>query len=126
MSEPAASAVSSTSCSCACSTWRRATSFGRTAPTSRRRSSTDRGHRAPVARSVVARSVLAWSVREGRLRQGSRCLARLWVLAALLVAFAPLGCASYSEGTKGARTALDHGKPDDALKLYNEKLEVSS
>ena len=60
------------------------------------------------------------------MRQGSRCLARLWVLAALLVAFAPLGCASYSEGTKGARTALDHGKPDDALKLYNEKLEVSS
>ncbi|HTV18996.1 MAG TPA: hypothetical protein VMG12_10005 [Polyangiaceae bacterium] len=36
------------------------------------------------------------------------------------------GCASYSEGTKGARTALDKGKPDDALKLYNEKLEVDS
>jgi tetratricopeptide (TPR) repeat protein len=36
------------------------------------------------------------------------------------------GCASYSEGTKGARTALDKGKPGDALKLYNEKLEVDS
>jgi tetratricopeptide (TPR) repeat protein len=36
------------------------------------------------------------------------------------------GCASYSEGTKGARTALDRGKPNDALKLYNEKLEVDS
>ena len=36
------------------------------------------------------------------------------------------GCASYSEGTKGARTALDKGKPADALKIYNEKLEVDS
>jgi tetratricopeptide (TPR) repeat protein len=36
------------------------------------------------------------------------------------------GCASYSEGTKGARTALDRGKPKDALELYNEKLEVDS
>src|SRR5688572_6471023 len=36
------------------------------------------------------------------------------------------GCASYSEGTKGARTALDAGKPKEALKLYNEKLEVES
>jgi tetratricopeptide (TPR) repeat protein len=41
-------------------------------------------------------------------------------------AFALAGCASYSEGTKGARTALDKGKPEDALKLYNEKLEVDS
>jgi uncharacterized protein len=61
------------------------------------------------------------------LTQGSRWfLQRSWLGAALLVAFAALGCASYSEGTIGARTALDQGKPEDALKLYNEKLEVGS
>ncbi len=36
------------------------------------------------------------------------------------------GCASYSEGTKGARTALDAGKPEKALAVYNEKLEVET
>jgi tetratricopeptide (TPR) repeat protein len=36
------------------------------------------------------------------------------------------GCASYSEGTKEARSALDAGKPDKALSIYNEKLEVDS
>ena len=44
----------------------------------------------------------------------------------LALALAPLGCASYSEGTKGARTALDQGKPAQALAAYNEKLEVAS
>jgi uncharacterized protein len=36
------------------------------------------------------------------------------------------GCASYSEGTKGARTALDAGQADKALSIYNEKLEVDT
>jgi tetratricopeptide (TPR) repeat protein len=36
------------------------------------------------------------------------------------------GCASYSEGTQAARTALDAGKPDKALAIYNEKLEVDT
>jgi tetratricopeptide (TPR) repeat protein len=36
------------------------------------------------------------------------------------------GCASHSDGTKGARTALDAGKPDKALSIYNEKLEVDT
>jgi uncharacterized protein len=36
------------------------------------------------------------------------------------------GCASYSDGTKGARTALDAGKADKALSIYNEKLEVDT
>jgi uncharacterized protein len=44
-------------------------------------------------------------------------------LVALAVAF---GCASYSEKTKSARTALDAGRPQDALKFYNEKLDVDS
>lgn len=43
----------------------------------------------------------------------------------LLIAL-PSACASYSEGTKAARTALDAGKPKEALKIYNEKLEVES
>jgi hypothetical protein len=47
-------------------------------------------------------------------------------LAVLVAALAPLGCASYSEGTKGARTALDQGKAAEALAVYNEKLEVES
>jgi uncharacterized protein len=36
------------------------------------------------------------------------------------------GCASYSEGTKAARTALDAGQPDKALAIYNDKLKVES
>lgn len=44
----------------------------------------------------------------------------------LLGALALGGCASYSEGTKEARSALDRGKPEDALSIYNEKLEVDS
>lgn len=48
------------------------------------------------------------------------------LLGVLLVALAPLGCASYSEGTLAARTALDKGKPQEALAVYNEKLEVES
>jgi len=48
------------------------------------------------------------------------------LLGVLLLALAPLGCASYSEGTLAARTALDQGKPREALTVYNEKLEVES
>jgi uncharacterized protein len=51
-------------------------------------------------------------------------MARLVAIGLLLAL--PSGCASYSEGTKAARTALDAGKPQDALKVYNEKLEVKS
>ena len=56
--------------------------------------------------------------------QGSRrALQRRW-LGGLVVALGALGCASYSEGTLAARTALDQGKPENALAIYNEKLEV--
>jgi uncharacterized protein len=44
----------------------------------------------------------------------------------LASAFALAGCASYSENTKGARSALDAGKADQALSIYNKKLEVES
>lgn len=66
------------------------------------------------------------------MTQSSRCatarplgLARLVSIGLVLVGVLG-GCASYSEGTKGARTALDQGKPKEALKLYNEKLDVES
>src|SRR4051812_36139527 len=49
-----------------------------------------------------------------------------WLGALLLSVIASSGCASYSEGTKGARTALDAGKPEKALSIYNDKLEVES
>jgi hypothetical protein len=52
-------------------------------------------------------------------------MARLFILG-LLLSLSVGGCASYSDGTKAARTALDAGKPKDALKVYNEKLEVES
>lgn len=35
-------------------------------------------------------------------------------------------CAGHSERTQGARTALDEGRPREALKLLNEQLEVDS
>jgi hypothetical protein len=50
--------------------------------------------------------------------------ALLFVL--LVSACALAGCASYSENTKDARTALDAGKADKALAIYNKKLEVES
>jgi tetratricopeptide (TPR) repeat protein len=47
---------------------------------------------------------------------------RVWIAACgVLFAF---GCASHSEGTKAARSALDANNPKRALELYNEKLEV--
>lgn len=36
------------------------------------------------------------------------------------------GCASHSEGTKDARSALDANNPQKALELYNKQLEVES
>jgi tetratricopeptide (TPR) repeat protein len=45
---------------------------------------------------------------------------------ALVALSLALGCASYSEKTKSARTALDAGRPEEALKFYNERLEVES
>ena len=51
---------------------------------------------------------------------------RCWFGGLLLGALALGGCASYSEGTQGARTALDQGRPDEALSFYNERLEVES
>ncbi len=47
-------------------------------------------------------------------------MTRLLLAAALLLA----GCASHSDKTKEARSALDAGQPKRALELYNEALEV--
>jgi len=46
---------------------------------------------------------------------------KLWLAAAALVL---AGCASHSDRTKEARSALDAGQPQRALALYNEALEV--
>ncbi len=51
---------------------------------------------------------------------------RLAVSGLLLGGLVLGGCASYSEGTIAARTALDAGKPAEALKVYNEKLDVET
>src|SRR5262245_20247281 len=47
------------------------------------------------------------------------------LLAASVLLYAA-GCASYSDHTKAARTALDAGRARDAAKAYNELLEVKS
>jgi hypothetical protein len=52
--------------------------------------------------------------------------ARPALLALFALAFAGAGCASHSDGTKSARSALDAGKPKEALALYNKQLEVES
>jgi hypothetical protein len=44
----------------------------------------------------------------------------LALTAAILVA----GCAGHASRTEGARTALDHGRPKEALRLLNEELDV--
>jgi len=46
-------------------------------------------------------------------------------LTCALFAFA-LGCASHSDNTKPIRTALDAGRPQEALKLLNDSLDVKS
>jgi hypothetical protein len=59
-------------------------------------------------------------------RRQRRSVPGCWRLGALALVQALLGCASYSEGTLAARTALDQGKADKALEVYNEKLEVEN
>jgi hypothetical protein len=56
-----------------------------------------------------------------RTRSSRRGALALGALAILLGA-----CASHAESTKGARSALDVGRPREALKLLNEQLEVDS
>lgn len=45
-----------------------------------------------------------------------------WALAAVALG----GCASHSDKTKNARSALDAGRPEEALNIYNARLEVDS
>lgn len=73
---------------------------------------------------------------EGGIRSPTRITGRSWLRlgAALRGSFGLLlllvstlsACASHSDGTKSARSALDAGKPQEALDLYNKKLEVES
>jgi uncharacterized protein len=52
--------------------------------------------------------------------------ARLAPLALAALVSSGLACASHSDSTKAARSALDAGNPQRALELYNKKLEVES
>ncbi len=47
-------------------------------------------------------------------------------LSIALAAAVGLGCASHSDKTKSARSALDSGNAAEALRIYNAKLEVES
>lgn len=52
---------------------------------------------------------------------------RRWLAFALFgLALVAGGCASHAEYTQGARSALNAGRPREALKLLNEQLEVDS
>lgn len=51
---------------------------------------------------------------------------RVWRLCTLVLLSSLAGCASYSEKTLSARSALDAGRPKEALQIYNEKLGVES
>jgi uncharacterized protein len=46
--------------------------------------------------------------------------------AGLLACALAAGCAGHADRTQGARTALDAGRPREALKLLNEQLDVDS
>src|SRR5678809_1535023 len=51
------------------------------------------------------------------------CIRDSLVLAIMAVV---TGCAGHSARTEGARTALDQGRPKEALRLLNEELDVDS
>src|SRR5262245_28462851 len=57
-------------------------------------------------------------------------MSRLVFVACRLLALAGLiglqACSGYADRTLEARSALDAGRPDAALKLYNDQLEVDS
>ena len=48
------------------------------------------------------------------------------LLAAVALVFVTGACAGYSDRTKDARAALDAGRTRDALKLFNERLDVDT
>lgn len=49
-----------------------------------------------------------------------------WLTCVALLVGGLFSCASHSEGTKDARSALDANNPQKALELYNKQLEVES
>jgi hypothetical protein len=50
----------------------------------------------------------------------------LWSIQIVATALVLAGCAGHAERTLDARTALDEGRPSDALALLNEALGVES
>jgi hypothetical protein len=72
---------------------------------------------APRRRFAAARR---WSCVPAK--RGPRCA---WLVAGVLASLLG-GCAGHAEHTQGARSALDVGRPREALKLLNEQLEVDS
>jgi hypothetical protein len=54
-----------------------------------------------------------------------RASAQLWLLG-LLFCFCNVGCASYSDKVRDARSALDAGRPREAIASFNKRLGVES
>lgn len=75
-----------------------------------------------VTRSAASRSLASCS---GAQRFGRSGLRSGFVGLTLCLA-SGLGCAGHSELTRGARTALDAGRADDALALLNKRLDVET
>jgi hypothetical protein len=57
------------------------------------------------------------------MKHGMTRWRREWVLVCVLVV---TGCAGYSDRTRDARAALDAGRTQDAVALFNERLDVKS
>lgn len=79
-----------------------------------------------IRRAVIGRvvsSVARWA-RRLALAQAPSCGVSLTCAALLVVGLS--GCASHSEGTKDARSALDANNAQRALELYNKHLQVES
>jgi hypothetical protein len=72
---------------------------------------------------AVASHSVECGVRAAALRMGGRCaLLHSMTLCGLVAA----GCAGHADRTKDARSALDAGRPREALAALNEQLEVDS
>lgn len=59
-------------------------------------------------------------------REGQRPSFALGMLVVLACGVLTSACSGHSERTRGARSALDVGRPQEALKLLNEELDVDS
>lgn len=66
-----------------------------------------------------ARRMKSQTLKKSRTKRGMS-----WAAVSLLIVGLASGCASHSDHTKAARSALDAGNAQKALELYNKRLEV--